>query len=216
MGQRNIGNLVTLIGQIHRQRRLGRARYAQQHDIGTRQIVATAPVVVLNKILHGLDAMEIAVIGLVNHACNALGRHTDERRQHGKCRTDQIDRTDMQHAQVIEHAGAKRWIDNGVEHGNIAMVRIDTRAHKRLDLLHGGHLGQAQNAKSPFIKLPGRRKHHLTSGITERVGDNDDGGTSGDRAIHAGLLLRLCAGWLTFCGQAHRCWRCRRKRPRSG
>ena len=143
MGQRNIGNLVALISQIHRQRRLGRARYAQQHDIGTRQIVATAPVIVLNEILHGLDTMEIAVIGLVNHARNALGRHTDERRQHGERRADQVDRTDMQHAQVIEHAGAKRRIDNGVEHGNIAMIGIDARTHKRLDLLHGGHLGQA-------------------------------------------------------------------------
>ncbi|EBA38721.1 hypothetical protein COLAER_02173 [Collinsella aerofaciens ATCC 25986] len=103
--QRNIGNLVTLIGQIHRQRRLGRARYAQQHDIGTRQIVATAPVIVLNEILHGLDTMEIAVIGPVNHARNALGRYTDERRQHGERGADQVDRTDMQHTQVIEHAG---------------------------------------------------------------------------------------------------------------
>ena len=84
----------------------------------------------LNEILHGLDTMEIAVIGLVNHARNALGRHTDERRQHGKRRADQVDRTDMQHTQVIEHAGAKRRIDNGVEHGNIAMVRIDARPHK--------------------------------------------------------------------------------------
>ena len=216
MGQRNIGNLVTLKGQKHRQRRLGRARYAQQHDIGTRQIVAAAPVIVLNKILHGLDTMEIAVIGFVNHARDALGRHANERRQHGERRADQVDRADMQHTQVIEHAGAKRRIDNGMEHGNIAMVCIDTRAHKRFNLLHRVHLGQAQEMKSPFIKLPGRRKHHLTSGIAERVGDNDNGGTSGDRAIHAGLLLRLCAGWLTFCGQAHRCWRCRRKRPRSG
>ena len=194
MGQRNISNLVTLIGQIHRKGRLGRAGYAQQHDIGTRQIVATAPIVVLNKILHGLDAMEIAVIGLVNHACNALGRHTDERRKHGECRADQVDRADMQHAQVVEHASAQRRVDNGVKHSDIAMVGIDARSHKRLDLLHRGHLRQAQEMKSPFIKLPGRRKHHLTSGITERVGDNDNGGTSGDRAIHAGLLLRLCAG----------------------
>ena len=89
----------------------------------------------------------------------------------------------MQHAQVIEHAGAKRRIDNGVEHGNIAMVRINTRTHKRFNLLHRGHLGQAQEMKSPFIKLPGRRKHHLTSGITERVGDNDNGGTSGDHGV---------------------------------
>ena len=80
MGQRNIGNLVALISQIHRQRRLGRARYAQQHDISTRQIVATAPVIVLNEIFHGLDTMEIAVIGPVNHARDAFGRHTDERR----------------------------------------------------------------------------------------------------------------------------------------
>ena len=130
MRERNVGNLVTLIGQIHRQRRLGRARHAQQHDIGTRQIVAAAPVVVLNEILHGLDTMEIAVIGLVNHARNALGRHTDERRQHGKRRADQVDRTDMQHTQVIEHAGAKRRIDNGMEHGDIAMVGIDARPHK--------------------------------------------------------------------------------------
>ena len=36
----------------------------------------------------------------------------------------------MQHTQVIEHAGAKSRIDNGMEHGNIAMVCIDTRAHK--------------------------------------------------------------------------------------
>ena len=216
MRQWDIGDLVALIGQIHRQRRLGRARNAQQHDIGTRQIVAAAPVIVLNEILHGLDTMEIAVIGLVNHARNALGRHANERRQHGERRADQVDRTDMQHAQVIEHTGAKRRIDNGVEHGNIAMIGIDARTHKRLDLLYRVHLGQAQETKSPFIKLPGRRKHHLTSGITERVGDNDNGGTSGDRAIHAGLLLRLCAGWLTFCEQAHRCLRCRRKRPRSG
>ena len=216
MRQWDIGDLVALIGQIHRQRRLGRARYTQQHDIGPRQVVAAAPIIVLNEILHGLDAMEIAVIGLVNHTRDALGRHTNERRQHGERWADQVNRTNMQYAQVIEHAGAKRRIDNGVEHGNIAMVRIDARAHKRLDLLHRVHLGQAQQTKSPFIKLPGRRKHHLTSGITERVGDNDNGGTSGDRAIHAGLLLRLCAGWLTFCEQAHRCWRCRRKRPRSG
>ena len=103
MGQRNIGNLVTLKGQKHRQRRLGRARYAQQHDIGTRQIVAAAPVIVLNEILHDLDTMEIAVIGLVNHARDALGRYTDERRQHGERRADQVDRANMQHAQVIEH-----------------------------------------------------------------------------------------------------------------
>ncbi len=160
--------------------------------------------------------MEIAVIGLMNHASHALGRNADKRRQHGERRTDQVNRTDMQHAKVIEHASAKRRVDNGVEHGDIAMACIDTRSHKRLNLLHRGHLGQAQEMKSPFIKLPGSRKHHLTSGITERVGDNDNGGTSGDRAIHAGLLLRLRAGWLTFCGQAHRCWRCRRKRPRSG
>ena len=216
MRQRNVCDLVTLIGQIHRQRRFGRTRHAQQHDIGPRKVVATAPVIVLNEILHSLNAVEIAVIRFVNNARNALGRHTDERRQHGKGRTDQVDRANMQHTQVIEHAGAKRRIDDSVEHGDITMVRIDARAHKRLDLLHRVHFGQAQETKSPFIKLPGRRKHHLTSGITERVGDNDNGGTSGDRAIHAGLLLRLCAGWLTFCGQAHRCWRCQRKRPRSG
>ena len=39
------------------------------------RIVAAAPVIVLNEILHGLDTMEIAVIGLVNHARNALGAH---------------------------------------------------------------------------------------------------------------------------------------------
>ena len=117
-------------GQKHRQRRLGRARYAQQHDIGPRQIVAAAPVIVLNEILHSLNAMEIAVIGLVNHARNALGRHTDKRRQYGKRRTDQVDRTDMQHAQIIEHAGAKCRVDDGMEHGDIAMVGIDARTHK--------------------------------------------------------------------------------------
>ena len=138
--------------------------------------------------------MEIAVIGLVNHTRNALGRHANKRRQHGKRRADQVDRANVQHAQIIEHAGAKRWVDDSVEHGNIAMIRIDARTHKRLYLLHRVHLGQAQEMKSPFIKLPGRRKHHLTSGISKRVGDNDNGGTSGDRAIHAGLLLRLCAG----------------------
>ena len=138
--------------------------------------------------------MEIAVIGPVNHASHALGRNADKRRKHGECRADQVDRADMQHAQVVEHASAQRRVDDGVEHSDIAMAGIDARPHKRLDLLHRGHLGQAQNTKSPFIKLPGRRKHHLTSGITERVGDNDNGGTSGDRAIHAGLLLRLHAG----------------------
>ena len=80
MGQRNIGDLVTLIGQIHRQRRLGRAGYAQQHDIGSRKVVAAASIIVLNEIFHGLDTMEIAVIGPVNHARDAFGRHTDERR----------------------------------------------------------------------------------------------------------------------------------------
>ena len=79
MRQWDIGDLVALIGQIHRQRRLGRARYTQQHDIGTRQIVTTTTVIVLNEILHGLDTMEITVIGLVNHARHTLGRYTDER-----------------------------------------------------------------------------------------------------------------------------------------
>ena len=74
--------------------------------------------------------MEIAVIGPVNHARDALGRHTDKRRQHGERRADQVDRANMQHTQVIEHAGAKRRIDNGVKHGDIAMVGIDARPHK--------------------------------------------------------------------------------------
>ena len=142
MRQRNVGDLVALIGQIHRQRRLGRAGYTQQHDIGIRQIIAAAPVIVLNEILHSLDTMEIAIVGLVNHTRNALGRHTDERRQHGKRRADQVDRANVQHAQVVKHASTKRRIDNGMEHGDITMVGIDSRAHKRLDLLHRGHLRQ--------------------------------------------------------------------------
>ena len=84
----------------------------------------------LNEILHGLDTMEIPIVGLVNHARNAFGRHTDERRQYGERRTDQVDRANVQHAQIIEHAGAKRRIDDGVEHGDIAMVGIDARPHK--------------------------------------------------------------------------------------
>ena len=111
--------------------------------------------------------MEVAIISLVNYAGHALRRNTDERRQHGKRRSDQIDRANMQHAQVVKHAGTKRRIDDGVEHGDIAMIRIHTRTDKRLHLLHRGHLGKAQNTKSPFIKLPGRRKHHLASGISE-------------------------------------------------
>ena len=78
MRQRNVGDLVALVGQIHRKRRLGRARYAQQHDIGARQIVAAAPVIVLDKVLHGLDTMEVAIISLVDHAGHALRRNTDE------------------------------------------------------------------------------------------------------------------------------------------
>ena len=84
----------------------------------------------LNEILHSLDTMEIAVIGPVNHARNALGRHTDERRQHGERRTDQVDRANVQHAQVVEHTSTKGRVDNGVEHGDIAMVGIDARPHK--------------------------------------------------------------------------------------
>ena len=84
----------------------------------------------LDKILHGLDTMEIAVIGLVNHARNALGRHTGKRRQHGERRTDQVDRANMQHAQVVEHASTKGRVDDGMEHGDIAMVGIDARPHK--------------------------------------------------------------------------------------
>lgn len=109
---------------------------------GTRQIVAATPVIVLDKVLHGLDAVEIAIVGLVNHARNALGRRTDEGRQHRKRRADQVDRANVQHAQVVEHASAKRRVDDGMEHGDIAMVGIDSRAHKRLDLLHRAHLRQ--------------------------------------------------------------------------
>ena len=134
--QRNVGDLVALIGQIHRQRRLGCARHAQQHDIGTRQIVATASVIVLDKVLHGLDAVEIPVIGLMDHTRHSFWRHADKRRQHRKRRADQVDRANVQHAQVVEHAGAKRRVDDSVEHGDIAMVGIDARTHKRLDLLH--------------------------------------------------------------------------------
>ena len=148
----------------------------------------------LDKVLHGLDAVEVPVVCLMDYTGHTFGRHTNKRRQHRKRRADQVDRANMQHTQVVEHAGTKRRVDDGVEHGDIAMVRIHTRTDKRLHLLHRGHLGQAQYTKSPFIKLPGRRKHHLASGISERVGDNDDGGTNGDRAIHAGLLLRLRAG----------------------
>ena len=96
----------------------------------------------LDKVLHGLDTVEIAIVGLVNHARNALGRHTDEGRQHRERRPDQVNRANMQHAQVVEHASTKPRVDDGMEHGDIAMVGIDSRAHKRLDLLHRGHLRQ--------------------------------------------------------------------------
>ena len=142
MGQRNVGDLIALIGQIHRQRCLGSARNTQQHDIGTRQIVTTTTVIVLDKVLHGLDTMEIAIVGLVNHARNALGRRTGEGRQHRERQADQVDRANVQHAQVVEHASTKCRVDDGMEHGDIAMVGIDSRAHKRLDLLHRAHLRQ--------------------------------------------------------------------------
>ena len=142
MRQRHVGDLVALIGQIHRQRRLGCARHAQQHDIGTRQIVAATPVIVLDKIFHGLDAVEIPVIGLMDHTRHSFWRHANKRRQHRKRRADQVDRANVQHAQVVEHASTKRRVDDGVEHGDITMVGIDSRAHKRPDLLHRGHLGQ--------------------------------------------------------------------------
>ena len=90
----------------------------------------------LDKVLHGLDAMKIPVIGLMDHAGHALGRNTDKRRQHGKRRPDQVDRANMQHAQVVEHASAQGRVDDGVEHGDIAMIGIDARTDKRLDLLH--------------------------------------------------------------------------------
>ena len=96
----------------------------------------------LDKVLHDLDAVEIPVIGLMDHARNALGRHADEGRQHRERRADQVDRANVQHAQVVEHASAKRRVDDGMEHGDIAMVGIDSRTHKRLDLLHRGHLRQ--------------------------------------------------------------------------
>ena len=130
MGQRNVGDLIALIGQIHRQRRLGCARHAQQHDIGTRQVIAAAPVIVLHKVLHGLDTMKISVVSLVNHTGHALGRHTDKRREHRERRSNEVDRTDMQHTQVVEHAGAKYRIHDRVEHRDIAMVGIDARFHK--------------------------------------------------------------------------------------
>ena len=96
--QRNVGDLVALIGQIHRQRRLGCARHAQQHDIGIRQIVAATSVIVLDKVLHGLDAMKIPVIGLMDHTRHSFWRHANKRRQHRKRRADQVDRAHVQHA----------------------------------------------------------------------------------------------------------------------
>lgn len=72
----------------------------------------------------------------MDYTGHTFGRNTNKRRQHRKRRSDQIDRANMQHAQVVEHAGTKRRVDDGVKHGDIAMISIDARTDKRLDLLH--------------------------------------------------------------------------------
>ena len=80
--------------------------------------------------------MEVPVVCLMDYTGHTFGRHTNKRRQHRKRRSDQVDRANVQHAQVVEHASTKRRINDRVEHGNITMIRIHARTDKRLDLLH--------------------------------------------------------------------------------
>ena len=85
---------------------------------------------VLNEIFHGLDTMEIAVIGLVNHTPATPLKGGTPMSDDSTASVGPISRSNgIRSMPVIEHAGAKRRIDNnGVKHGNIAMVGIDARA----------------------------------------------------------------------------------------
>ena len=156
---------------MHRGRRLGRARDAEQHDVGLVQVVGAAAVVVLDGELDRGDAAE--VLGVERRA--AAG---DERRLAARGGGDRVQgrAEHVVHDQAarvgdLDHRLAQRRVDERVEHRR-APAR--GRLERPRELLAGLHAGVADHLDLGVLELALRGPADPRGGVPRGVGHDVD------------------------------------------
>ena len=78
LDQRNVGNLVPLVGQVHGKRRFRSPRNPDQHQIGLMQIAGFLAIIVLDREINRFNPLVVIGVDSVQQAGSFLGCNPQE------------------------------------------------------------------------------------------------------------------------------------------
>ena len=140
--QRHGGRAHTAVGEINAGRRLGGPRWADQDDVGILQVVRRLPVIMRQRVMHGIDSVEITFVELMLAArpLLALGMKMDGKHAHRL--VENADAGQLQPAAMVADEIAQFLVDQRIKDGPaIALDRLHdlfhlpARSHQGPDML---------------------------------------------------------------------------------
>ena len=140
--QRNVGGLDAAVGEIDRRRRLRGAADAEQHHVGLLEVVRQLPVIVQQREVHRVDALEIFRVEHVLRAGPRRRRGAEIGLQQRVHRREHRQMRRARRRGRPPRAGSRDRLDERVEHdaGRGLDLRDDAlelrrRTHQRIDVL---------------------------------------------------------------------------------
>ena len=169
--QRHVGRAHAAIGEIDAGRRLRRARRPDQDHVGVLEIVRRLAVVVRQRVVHGVDAVEIAFVELMLAARPLLALGMEMQAEHAHRLVEHADAGQLQLPAAVAYEIAQIGIDQGVEH----------RPAIALDLLHhlfhlalGAHQRPDMLLHEDALVLHEAGARHARHGLAGRIGHEMD------------------------------------------
>ncbi len=101
--------------EVHGQRRFTGTCVANKDDVGVIQVIGATPIVMLDKILHSLDAFEILLIRTMDGPCNATRRDSRALTHCLDRRTEHVDTVDAHCPKPLTDLGAQGTVGDGVQ-----------------------------------------------------------------------------------------------------
>ena len=146
------------------------ARRPDQDHVGIFQVVRRLPVIVRQRVVHRVDAVEIALVELMLPAGPLFALGMEVNRQHAHRLIEHADTGQLQAPAMIAHDVAQFLIDQGIEHGTAVafdrlhdLVHLALGAHQRPDmLLH-------EDALILHEAGTGHARHRFTGGVGDEM-----------------------------------------------